>query len=75
MRFLKRNLDVFAWSACEAPGVDPEFISYSLNVNSKAVPRKQQPQRFSKEHAEAVKEEVWKLKQAVLSKRFSTPNG
>ena len=31
--FLKRNIDVFAWSAYEAPGVDPDFIYHHLNVN------------------------------------------
>ena len=37
VRFLKRNLDVFTWSAYEAPGVVLEFICHSLNVNLKAV--------------------------------------
>ena len=31
--FLKRNIDVFAWNAYEAPGVDPEFICHHLKVN------------------------------------------
>ena len=32
--FLKKNVDVFAWSAYEAPGVDPNFICYHLNVRT-----------------------------------------
>ena len=28
VQFLKRNFDVFAWSAYEAPGVDPDFICH-----------------------------------------------
>ena len=38
--FLKRNIDVFAWSAYEAPGVDPDFICHHLNVNPVMIPRK-----------------------------------
>ena len=37
--FLKRNIDVFAWSAYEAPRVDPNFICHHLNVNSTVVPK------------------------------------
>ena len=40
VEFLKRNIDVFAWSAYEAPGVDPDFICHHLNVNPVMTPRK-----------------------------------
>ena len=73
VRFLKRNLDVFAWSAYEVPGVVLEFICHSLNVNLKAVLRKQQPRWSFKVHAEAVKEEIWKLKQAWAIKEIFYP--
>ena len=33
IKFLKQNIDVFAWNTYEAPGVDPEFICHHLNVN------------------------------------------
>ena len=33
IKFLRRKLDVFAWSAYETPGVDPSFICHHLNVN------------------------------------------
>ena len=64
IKFLKRNIDVFAWNAYEALGVDPEFICHHLKVNPLITPRKKPPRRSSKEHAEAVQEEVIKLKQA-----------
>ena len=57
----------------EAPGVDPKFICHNLNVNSKAISRKQQPRRSSKEHADAIKEEVCKLKQARAIKEVFYP--
>ena len=30
--FLRQNVDVFAWDAYEAPGVEPDFICHHLNV-------------------------------------------
>ena len=64
IKFLKQNIDVFAWNTYEAPRVDPELICHHLNVNPLIAPKKQLPRRPSKEHAEAVREEVAKLKQA-----------
>ena len=64
IEFLRRNIDVFAWNAYEAPGVDPDFICHHLKVNPLITPKKQPPRHPSKEHAEAVREEVTKLKQA-----------
>ena len=47
--FLKRNIDVFTWSAYEAPRVDPNFICHHLNVNPSIIPKKQPPQCSSKD--------------------------
>ena len=57
-------MNVFAWDACEAPGVDPSFIYHHLNINPSVTPKKQPPRRPSKEHANAVRDEVVKLKKA-----------
>ena len=73
VEFLKQNIDVFAWNAYEAPGVDLEFICHHLNVNPSIVPKKQPPRRPSKEHAEAVREEVTRLKQARAIKEVFYP--
>ena len=62
IEFLRDNVDVFAWDACEAPRIDPDFIYHHLNVNPAITPRKQPPRCSSKNHYEAVKEEVTKLK-------------
>ena len=40
IEFLKRNIDVFAWDACDAPGIDPAFICHHLNVNPSITPKK-----------------------------------
>ena len=73
VEFLEQNIDVFAWNAYEAPGVDPKFICYHLNVNPSIVPKKQPPRLSSKEHAEAVREEVTRLKQAGAIKEVFYP--
>ena len=40
VEFLKGNIDVFAWDACDAPGIDPDFIYHHLNVNPSVTPKK-----------------------------------
>ena len=75
VEFLKRNINVFAWNTYEAPGVDPDFICHHLNVNPLVIPKKQLPRRPSKEHAEAVRQEVTKPKWLGLSRRSSISNG
>ena len=73
IEFLKRNIDVFAWNAYETPRVDPEFICHHLKVNPLITPRKQPPRHPSKEHAEAVREEVTRLKQVGTIKEVFYP--
>ena len=55
--------DVFSWSSYEVLGVDPNFICHHLNVNPFVTPKKQSPQRSSRDHSDAVKDEVTKLMQ------------
>ena len=73
MKFLRRNVDVFTWNAYEALGVDPSFICHHLNVNPSATPRNQPHRRSSKDHSDAVKDEVMKLKQAGAIKKVFYP--
>ena len=46
--FLRKNVDVFAWSACEAHKVDSNFICHHLNVSPSVTPKKQPHRRSSK---------------------------
>ena len=64
---------MFTWDAYEAPGLDPKFICHHLNVNPSITPKRQPPRRPSKEHVEAVKSEVTKLKQAGATKEVFYP--
>ena len=73
IEFLKRNIDVFAWNAYEAPGVDPEFICHNLKVNPLITPKKQPPRRPSKEHTEVMWKELTRLKQIGAIKEVFYP--
>ena len=54
---------MFAWNAYEAPGVNPSFIFHHLNVNPSVTSKKQPHRCSSKDHSDAVKDDVMKLKQ------------
>ena len=73
MGFLRRNINVFAWSAYEVFRVDPNFICHHLKVNPSVIPKKQPPRCSSKEHSDVVKEEVVKLKRAGTIKEIFYP--
>ena len=49
--------------------MDPNFICHHLNVNPTITPKKQLPRRPSKEPADAVRNEVMKLKQVGAIKK------
>ena len=60
---------MFAWDAYDASRIDPNFICHHLNVDPSVTPKKQPPQCPSKEHADAIKDEVRKLKQVEAIKK------
>ena len=61
IRFLKENLDVFAWSHEDMPGISPEVIQHKLNVDPERKPVQQRRRTFAPERDQAVVEEVTKL--------------
>ena len=71
--FLKRNIDVFTWNAYEAPRVDLDLICHHLNFNLVILPKKQPSRHSSKEHSDAIKKEVNKLKQPRAIKEVFYP--
>ena len=74
IELLRRNVDVFAWDAYEAPGLDPKFVYHHLNVNPSVTPKRQPPRRPSNEHVEAIKSEVTNLNRQGLLKKYFTLN-
>ena len=61
IQFLKENLDVFAWSAEDMPGISPEIIMHRLNANPERKPVQQRWKAFAPKRDQAVIEEVTKL--------------
>lgn len=61
VKFLKRNLDVFAWNHKDMLGISKDVIEHCLNVNSMKKPIQQRRRVFSPEWNKAIMEEVEKL--------------
>ena len=55
------------------PEVDPGFIVHKLNVDPSYPPKKQKPRRSAKEHVEAIRQEVKRLKEAKAIKEIFFP--
>lgn len=73
VEFLRRNIEVFAWTPYEMPGIDPQFISHSLNVDPLRRPMIQKPRRSSPAHSDAVIAEVGKLLDAGAIREVQYP--
>ena len=61
IQFLKKNLDIFAWSHEDMSGISPKVIQHKLNVNPERKPVQQRRRAFAPERDQAVTEEVTKL--------------
>ena len=59
--FLKDNLDVFAWSHEDMPGIPASIIQHRLKVDPKKKPVQQRRRVFAPERNKAVIDEVNKL--------------
>jgi hypothetical protein len=62
--FLHRNMEVFAWSYEDMPGISPEEIVHVLNVDPTMKLVKQKSRKFAPERIEAIAEKVKKLLKA-----------
>ena len=49
IQFLQQNLDVFAWSHEDMPGIPTEIIQHKLNVNPASKPVQQRRRVFALE--------------------------
>ena len=61
VHFLRENINVFAWSHEDMPGIDPSVITHRLNVFPSSKPVWQKKRVFALERDNAIKEEVQKL--------------
>ena len=61
IKFLRKSIDVFAWSHDDMPGIDPSVITHRLNVYPFFKPIRQKKRVFTSERDKAIKEELQKL--------------
>ncbi|XP_075658833.1 uncharacterized protein LOC142628670 [Castanea sativa] len=61
IQFLRENLDVFAWSHEDMPGISPKVIQHKLNVDPGRKPIQQRRRVFALEWNQAITDEVNKL--------------
>ena len=72
-KFLKANLDVFAWSHDDMVGIDPEVMCHHLNIDPDRRGVRQKRRALSGERAEALKDEVDSLLKVGLVKESFYP--
>ena len=61
VHFLKKSMDVFAWSHEDMPSINPSVITHHLNVYPSSKPVHQKKSVFAPKLDIAIKEEVQKL--------------
>ena len=61
LTFLKKNVDLFAWTIIDMPRIDPEFMCHYLAVFSKAQPIAQKIWKISPDRTLIIQEEVQNL--------------
>ncbi|XP_050386257.1 uncharacterized protein LOC126802648 [Argentina anserina] len=60
--FLGDNMEVFAWSYEDMPGISPDIIMHELHIKPSAHPIKQKRRSFDDEKSTAIRQEVDKLR-------------
>jgi hypothetical protein len=74
INFLQRNMEVFAWSHEDMPGISPEKIVHVLNVDPGMKPVKQKRRKFAPKRVEAITVEVEKLLKAQFIEEVYYPD-
>jgi hypothetical protein len=72
--FLKSNMDVFAWTHDDIPGIDPATICHKLNVDPSIRPIKQKRRVFAPDRNQAISDEVEKLLMAGFIREVFYPD-
>ena len=74
IRFLKQNVEVFAWKQEDMGGIDPTVITHKLNVIPSFKPVKQKRRSFAPKRQKTINEEVSKLLQARAIREVDYPD-
>jgi hypothetical protein len=72
--FLRENVDAFAWTHEDMPGIDPNDIIHCLNTSQEVSPVKQKRRKFAPERNLAIAEEVEKLLKARFIREVYYPD-
>ncbi|KAL0400314.1 UNVERIFIED_CONTAM: Retrovirus-related Pol polyprotein from transposon gypsy [Sesamum radiatum] len=64
IEFLRKSVDLFAWSPSDFKGIDPEVIVHRLNIDPLARSIRQKKRSFGVERNRVIEEEVNKLMEA-----------
>jgi hypothetical protein len=73
LEFLRKNQDVFAWSASDLRGVSRDIIEHRLDINPNIKPKKQKLRKMIDEKVAAVKAEVQRLLDANVIREVKYP--
>ncbi|KAK3031167.1 hypothetical protein RJ639_035190 [Escallonia herrerae] len=71
---LRSYSDIFAWTASDMPGIDPEVITHKLNVDPLKKAVNQKKRTFAPERQVKIEEEVDKLLAAGFIEEISYPD-
>ena len=74
IRFLRENIDVFAWSHEDMSGINPSVITHRLNVHPSSKPVQQKKIVFAPNRDNAIKEKVQKLTLAKFIREVYYPD-
>ena len=73
LKFLRKNEDVFAWSASDLRGVSRDIIEHRLDINPNIKPKKQKFRKMADEKVAAVKAEIQRLLDANVIREVKYP--
>ncbi|XP_057452760.1 uncharacterized protein LOC130744605 [Lotus japonicus] len=73
VELLKNNLDLFAWTIKDVPGIDPNVISHHLSIRPGAKPVIQARRRMGEERDKAVQIETQKLLEGKFIREVQYP--
>jgi hypothetical protein len=71
--FLRANIDIFAWSPSDMPGIPREVAEHALEIRAGSKLVKQRLRCFDEEKHKVIGEEVHKLLEAKFIKEIYHP--
>jgi hypothetical protein len=73
VNFLRANVDIFAWSPSDMPGIPRKVAKHALEIQASSKPVKQCLHRFDEEKRKVIGEEIHKLLKVGFIKEVHHP--